>query len=170
MPAILVVATAVQFWAGRGFYSAAWAAATSSSRFDLPSSVASRSRLSAALRARAVMSSHRATALYRPVVPENLTRITGYTDDGPPTRPANTGAVIGGAVRSLLFVALALGVLWAGAHRRVSAMAMAAALVALAAVAGVGAYLATRPPVPTADATPALAVLPFETEDDGDIA
>ncbi|GAB3435986.1 hypothetical protein GCM10027517_05470 [Phycicoccus ginsengisoli] len=27
MPAILVVATAVQFWAGRGFYTAAWAAA-----------------------------------------------------------------------------------------------------------------------------------------------
>ncbi len=45
----------------------------------------------------------------------------------------NAGALIGGAVRSLLFVALALGVLWAGAQRRLSGMAMAAALVALAA-------------------------------------
>ena len=45
----------------------------------------------------------------------------------------NTGALIGGAVRSLLFVALALGVLWAGAQRPLSGVAMAAALVALAA-------------------------------------
>ena len=45
----------------------------------------------------------------------------------------NTGALIGGAVRSLLFVALAIGVLWAGATKRLSGMAVAAALVALAA-------------------------------------
>src|SRR5688572_5315932 len=45
----------------------------------------------------------------------------------------NAGALIGGAVRSLLFVGLALGVLWAGTQRRLSGMAMAAALVALAA-------------------------------------
>jgi hypothetical protein len=55
----------------------------------------------------------------------------------PPERYAlverNSGALIGGALRSFLFVALAIGVLWAGASRRLSGMALAAALVALAA-------------------------------------
>ncbi|MGQ0712418.1 MAG: YfhO family protein [Gemmatimonadaceae bacterium] len=45
----------------------------------------------------------------------------------------NTSAVIGGAARSFLFVALAAGAIWAGATGRISRMAVAAALVALAA-------------------------------------
>jgi hypothetical protein len=45
----------------------------------------------------------------------------------------NTGALIGGAVRSFLFAALAIAVIWAGSTRRLSGMAVAAALVALAA-------------------------------------
>jgi hypothetical protein len=46
----------------------------------------------------------------------------------------NTGSLIGGAVRSLLFVALAIAAILAGARGRISATAMAAALCALAAV------------------------------------
>ncbi len=45
----------------------------------------------------------------------------------------NTGALVGGAVRSFLFAALAIAVIWAGSTRRLSGMAVAAALVALAA-------------------------------------
>ena len=55
----------------------------------------------------------------------------------PPERYAlvdrNSGALIGGALRSFLFVALAIGVVWAGASKRLSGMGVAAALVALAA-------------------------------------
>src|SRR5688572_234632 len=46
----------------------------------------------------------------------------------------NAGAVIGGAVRSFLFVAAAVAVLWAATTTRISRGAAAAALVALAAV------------------------------------
>lgn len=45
----------------------------------------------------------------------------------------NSPALIGGAVRSFLFVALAVAAIWAGATGRISRMAVAAALVALAA-------------------------------------
>lgn len=45
----------------------------------------------------------------------------------------NTGALIGGAVRSFLFVALAIAVVWAAGTSRLSGMAVPAALVALAA-------------------------------------
>src|SRR5687768_10396512 len=45
----------------------------------------------------------------------------------------NTGALIGGAVRSFFFVALAIGVIWAGSTGRLSGMAVGATLVALAA-------------------------------------
>lgn len=45
----------------------------------------------------------------------------------------NTASLIGGAVRSLLFVGLAIGVILAGARGRISATAMAAALCGLAA-------------------------------------
>jgi hypothetical protein len=44
-----------------------------------------------------------------------------------------TGSLIGGAVRSFLFVAAAIAIVWAGASRRLSRLGMAAALVALAA-------------------------------------
>ena len=46
----------------------------------------------------------------------------------------NTGSLIGGSVRSLLFVALAIGVILAGAAGRLSGKAVAAGLIALAAV------------------------------------
>jgi hypothetical protein len=46
----------------------------------------------------------------------------------------NTGSLIGGAVRSFLFVAATIGVIWAGASRRISPKAVAATVVALAAV------------------------------------
>ena len=45
----------------------------------------------------------------------------------------NSPALIGGAVRSFLFVAVAVAAIWAGATGRLSRMAVAAALVALAA-------------------------------------
>lgn len=45
----------------------------------------------------------------------------------------NTGAVIAGAVRSFTFVALTIAVIWAGSARRLSGMAVAATLVAIAA-------------------------------------
>jgi hypothetical protein len=45
----------------------------------------------------------------------------------------NTGSLIGGAVRSFLFVAGAIAVVWAGTTKRISGMAVAAGLVALAA-------------------------------------
>ena len=55
----------------------------------------------------------------------------------PPERYAlveqNTGALIGGAVRSFLFVGLAIAVTWAWSANRLSGMAVAATLVALAA-------------------------------------
>ena len=55
----------------------------------------------------------------------------------PPERYAfveqNTGALIGGAVRSFLFVALAVAVVWAAGTKRLSGMAVPAVLVALAA-------------------------------------
>jgi hypothetical protein len=46
----------------------------------------------------------------------------------------NTGALIGGAIRSFLLVAATIGVLWALTARRLSSTAAAVALVALAAV------------------------------------
>jgi hypothetical protein len=45
----------------------------------------------------------------------------------------NTGGFIVGAVRSFLFVAAAIAIIWAGATKRIPGMAVAAALVALAA-------------------------------------
>jgi hypothetical protein len=45
----------------------------------------------------------------------------------------NTGSLIGGAVRSFLFVGAAIAVIWAGATRRIPGMAVAAALAVLAA-------------------------------------
>ena len=55
----------------------------------------------------------------------------------PPNRYAlveqNTGNLIGGAVRSFLFVGATIGVIWAGATKRIPGAAVAAALVALAA-------------------------------------
>ena len=55
----------------------------------------------------------------------------------PPERYAfieqQTGGLIGGAVRSFLFVAAAIAVMWAGASRRLSGVAVAAALIGLAA-------------------------------------
>ena len=45
----------------------------------------------------------------------------------------NTSALIGGAVRSFLFMALAIAAIWAGTTERISRMAVAAVLVALAA-------------------------------------
>jgi serine/threonine-protein kinase len=50
------------------------------------------------------------------------------------------------------------------ARRR--AMVAGASLAALAGLAGLGRYLATGTPFPTADATPAIAVLPFEHQGD----
>jgi hypothetical protein len=46
----------------------------------------------------------------------------------------NTPAMIGGAVRSFLFLALAVGAIWAGATGRISRVVVVAVLVALAAV------------------------------------
>ena len=46
----------------------------------------------------------------------------------------NTAALIGGAVRSFLFVAAAIAVIWAGTTRRISGVTAAAVLVALAAL------------------------------------
>jgi hypothetical protein len=55
----------------------------------------------------------------------------------PPERYAlverNSGALIAGAVRSFLFIALAIGVIWGGATKRLPGMALAATLVALTA-------------------------------------
>ena len=52
------------------------------------------------------------------------------------------------------------------ARRRRRAMLAGSALAVLAGLAGLGSYLAARPLAPAADATPAIAVLPFEHQGD----
>ena len=52
------------------------------------------------------------------------------------------------------------------ARRRRRALLAGAALAALAALAGIGGYVATRAPAEAADATPGIAVLPFEHQGD----
>ena len=91
----------------------------------------------------------------------------------PSERPADASAVLEALASSTSSGGSATlaasdpgGVLAPAARRRRRAMIAGAALAILAGLAGLGAYLATRAPAPAADATPALAVLPFEHQGD----
>jgi eukaryotic-like serine/threonine-protein kinase len=91
----------------------------------------------------------------------------------PSDRPADASAVLaelaavtspgGGAA---LAASAPAGALAPVARRRRRALLAGAALAVLAALAGLGGYLAARAPAQPADATPGLAVLPFEHQGD----
>ena len=88
----------------------------------------------------------------------------------PADRPADASAVLGALAPVSLGGGASLGASRRGVPlpptRRRRAMLAAAALAALVALAGIAGYLATREPARAADATPALAVLPFEHQGD----
>src|SRR5687768_8759492 len=79
----------------------------------------------------------------------------------PSDRPADASAVL-----AALAASGRGGVLAPAGRRRRRALLAVAALAILAGLAGLGRYLATRAPAQAADATPGLAVLPFEHQGD----